>query len=44
MEAFDAANGLDLTILDAVKKYRKANNTYLEAHKQSNLHFAITRF
>ncbi len=37
IEAFDAAIGLDEKILDAVKKYLKAYNTYLEAHKQNKV-------
>jgi hypothetical protein len=34
IEAFDASIGLDEKILDAVKKYLKAYNAYLEAQKQ----------
>lgn len=37
IEAFDASIGLDEKILDAVKKYLKAYNTYLEAHKQNKV-------
>jgi len=37
IEAFDASIGLDEKILDAVKKYLKAYNTYLEAHKQEKV-------
>lgn len=37
IEAFDASIGLDEKVLDAVKKYLKAYNTYLEAHKQSKV-------
>lgn len=37
IEAFDASIGLDEKILDAVKKYLKAYNTYLEAQKQSKV-------
>lgn len=33
IEAFDASIGLDANILDAVKKYLKAYNQYLETHK-----------
>lgn len=37
IEAFDASIGLDEKILEAVKKYLKAYNTYLEAHKQGKV-------
>jgi hypothetical protein len=37
IEAFDASIGLDEKILDAVKKYLKAYNTYLEAQKQNKV-------
>lgn len=37
IEAFDASIGLDEKLLDAVKKYLKAYNTYLEAHKQNKV-------
>jgi hypothetical protein len=37
IEAFDSSIGLDEKVLDAVKKYLKAYNTYLEAHKQSKV-------
>ncbi|MEJ7736839.1 MAG: DEAD/DEAH box helicase family protein [Chitinophagaceae bacterium] len=37
IEAFDASIGLDEKILDAVKKYLKAYNTYLEGQKQNKV-------
>ena len=37
IEAFDPSIGLDEKILDAVKKYLKAYNLYLEAHKQDKV-------
>lgn len=37
IEAFDTSIGLDDKILDAVKKYIKAYNIYLEAHKQNKV-------
>lgn len=37
IEAYDASIGLDEKILDTVKKYLKAYNTYLEAHKQNKV-------
>ncbi|MDZ4712639.1 MAG: DEAD/DEAH box helicase family protein [bacterium] len=37
IEAFDASIGLDEKVLDAVKKYLKAYNSYLEAHKQNKV-------
>ena len=37
IEAFDASIGLDDKILDAVKKYLKAYNTYLETQKQNKV-------
>ncbi|WP_394990779.1 DEAD/DEAH box helicase family protein [Emticicia sp.] len=37
IEAFDASIGLDEKILDAVKKYLKAYNYYLEDHKQDKV-------
>ncbi|WP_347273117.1 DEAD/DEAH box helicase family protein [Candidatus Kuenenia sp.] len=37
IEAYDASIGLDEKILDAVKKYLKAYNTYLETHKQQKV-------
>lgn len=37
IEAFDASIGLDEKILDAVKKYLKAYNSYLEAQKQNKV-------
>jgi len=37
IEAFDASIGLDEKFLDAVKKYLKAYNTYLEAQKQNKV-------
>lgn len=37
IEEFDASIGLDEKILDAVKKYLKALNTYLEAQKQNKV-------
>lgn len=37
IEAFDASIGLDEKILDAVKKYLKAYNTYLETQKQNKV-------
>ena len=37
IEAFDASTGLDEKILDAVKKYLKAYNTYLETQKQNKV-------
>lgn len=37
IEAFDASIGLDEKILDAVKKYVKAYNTFLEAQKQNKV-------
>lgn len=37
IEAFDASIGLDEKILDAVKKYLKSYNTYLETHKQNKV-------
>lgn len=37
IEAFDASIGLDEKILDVVKKYLKAYNIYLEAHKQNKV-------
>lgn len=37
IEAFDASIGLDEKILDAVKKYLKTYNTYLEAQKQNKV-------
>jgi len=37
IEAFDSSIGLDEKILDAVKKYLKAYNTYLEARKQNKV-------
>ncbi|MBZ0192113.1 MAG: hypothetical protein K8F34_10550 [Candidatus Kuenenia stuttgartiensis] len=37
IEAYDAYIGLDEKILDAVKKYLKAYNTYLEARKQQKV-------
>lgn len=37
IEAFDASIGLDEKILDAVKKYLKAYNTYLETQKLSKV-------
>lgn len=37
IEAFDASIGLDEKIFDAVKKYLKAYNTYLEAQKQNKV-------
>ncbi len=37
IEAFDASIGLDEKILDSVRRYLKAYNTYLEAHKQNKV-------
>ncbi|MBK9334981.1 MAG: DEAD/DEAH box helicase family protein [Ignavibacteria bacterium] len=37
IEAFDASIGLNEKILDAVKKYLRAYNTYLEAYKQNKV-------
>lgn len=37
IEAYDASIGLDEKILDAVKKYLKAYNTYLESQKQNKV-------
>jgi len=37
IEAFDVSIGLDEKILDAVKKYLKAYNAYLEAQKQNKV-------
>lgn len=37
IEAFDASTGLDEKVLDAVKRYLKAYNTYLEAQKQNKV-------
>jgi len=37
IETFDASIGLDEKLLDAVKKYLKAYNTYLEALKQNKV-------
>jgi len=37
IEAFDASIGFDEKILDAVKKYLKAYNTFLEVHKQNKV-------
>ena len=37
IEAFDASIGLDEKILDSVKRYLKAYNTYLETQKQDKV-------
>ena len=37
IEAFDASIGLDEKILDAVKKYLKSFNTFLEAQKHNKV-------
>ena len=37
IEAFDASIGLDEKILNAVKKYQKVYNTYLETQKQNKI-------
>src|SRR5262245_19301659 len=37
IEAFDSSIGMDDKILDAVKKYLKAYNAYLEAHAQNKV-------